>query len=87
MQALGQSAARLLKARLADLRAADSVSDLPAGSPRTVIGPDGPYLVIELTDGYRMDLVPNHPRLSSESLGNCDWTTVRRLKIISVSKE
>ena len=84
---LGQSVAGTLKSRLADLRAAESIRDLPAGSPRTTEVESMPRLVIDLTNGYQVHLIPNHPNSSPELSGACDWTTVRRLKIISISKE
>lgn len=85
--ALGQSVAQLLKHRLADLIAADSLQDLLAGSPRVLEADSGPQLIIELADGYQMCLVPNHPGSSLDSSDIHEWTSTRRLKIISISKE
>lgn len=86
-RALGPVAAAVLKRRLADLRAADSIQDLPVGSPRVVEGETEQHLVLDLIDGYVVRLAPNHPRVSPEPCMRRDWTMVRRLKIISISKE
>ena len=86
-RALGQAGAEVLKRRLADLRAADSVQDLLAGSPRIIEGRGEPHLAMDLADGYVMRLVPTHPRVAPGPRLGDDWTLVRRLKIISINKE
>ena len=86
-RALGRGGAEVLKRRLADLRAAESLQDLLAGSPRIVENDAEPHLIVYLAGGYVLRLVPNHPIVAPRQCLGGDWTMVRRLKIISISKE
>jgi toxin HigB-1 len=77
---LGLEVAKALVHRLADLRAADAVSDLIAGNPRIVPAGGRELLVIDLLDGIRIHLVPNHPR----GRAGAGLDKVRRLKVIRI---
>jgi hypothetical protein len=76
---LGPEVAEALKHRLADLRAAKSARDLLVGQPRLV--GDGKEMVVDLTDGHRMVLKPNHPLTGKNAP---DWETVNRIKILRI---
>jgi ribosomal protein L29 len=68
-QELGAKVAEELKRRLADLRAAASVEDLPVAKPRKISG----TCIFDLAEGYRLVVAPNHtknPLLKSGTV-NC----------------
>ena len=77
---LGVAVARSLRRRLADLRAAKSVFDLPFG-----VSTSKAHCTIALAGATQLKLAPNHlknPRLPS---GEMDWTQVGRLKVIEIA--
>lgn len=81
----GAQIAQLLFDRLADLRAADSISDLIVGNPQVFDDSKGlPNLKIELASNYIIILTPNHVELPKGKNGHLDWTTVTRLKIMKI---
>lgn len=80
---LGPAAASRLQARLADLRAADSIYDLPVGGPRTESGTP-PTLVLDLADGLVLVAQPNHRKLPVATNGGVDWERVRRLQVLAI---
>ena len=72
-----------LEARLADLRAADSIFDLPVGDP-VADGSSSIVITVDLCDGYELVFVSNHatpPRTPSRDI---DIARVRRLKLIEI---
>lgn len=72
-----------LKHRLADLRAAVSVHDLPTGSPISC-GDNGEFVRIELPSGYVMLLEANHVQNPLEEDGKVDWSRVCRVRVVAV---
>lgn len=83
---LGEVAARLLQTRLADLRAAESPTDLvdlgfaqfePASDTR---------IDIDIGDGYVVIAMANHRPELRLATGKLDWKRVTRLKILSVKR-
>src|SRR5438034_6550158 len=76
----GDKVALELRARVADLRAADSVADLVAGTPR-VIGGQDPRLIISILGALEMVIRPNHIRMPLGTDGELDWQHVRRIRL------
>lgn len=83
---LGPAVAETLQRRLADLRAANAVNDLPAGHPRVSILEDDEYLLIDLSDGYVIALQVNHRRNPTNEGGELEWGRVSRLKVIRIGR-
>jgi len=81
----GVEAARLLRRRLADLRAAESIDELPVGNVQQCSDPRG-AISIELCDGYRIILQANHAKNPIHSNGDIDWSAVDRIKLFSVTQ-
>jgi hypothetical protein len=79
---LGESIAKTLKRRLADLDAATSPKDLLAGRPR--LGQDGQTMVIDLCEGRRIVFAANHPDDPATADGDLDWAKVRRIRILRI---
>jgi hypothetical protein len=82
---LGETAAQGLRSRFADLRAATSVEDLVAGSPR-FLDDKREQLAMELKQGFRMVVSPNHVNNPRDSENRVDWSKVRRVKIVEITK-
>lgn len=83
---LGPAVAGTLQRRLADLRAANAVSDLPAGHPRVSILENDKYLVIDLSEGHVIALQANHRRNPTNERGGVEWGRVSRLKVIRIDR-
>jgi len=66
--------------RLADLRAATSVEDLPVAKPRKNSG----TCVVDLPQGYRLVFVPNHTKNPMLKPRTVDWARVGRIKILRI---
>jgi hypothetical protein len=81
----GLGVATTLKARLADLRAANVIADLPIGEPMVMSRPGGCALLINIGVGCRMIIQANH-RSSPILSGSVDWSAVTRVKIISIER-
>lgn len=81
---LGLLAAAALKNRLSDVRAAEFMSDIVAGRPRSGVMSGLECFQFELADRYVLTVVANHvpPRLDGD--GRTDWSRVRRVKVVSV---
>lgn len=85
---LGPLVARVLKHRLADLRAAISINDLILGHPRLLLD-DGKYhqsMIIDLCDDYQMTFCANHPCNPVVENGNIDWSKVSRVKLLRIER-
>lgn len=79
----GFGVAKELRARIADLQAADTAGDLPAGKPRRMTGkPD--LFVLDLARGFRLILRANHSRVPVLQNGHVDWTQVSRVMILRI---
>lgn len=79
---LGNDVARLLRARLADLRSADGLFDLPTGNPRVE---DGHYL-LNLGETTTMRWVPSGRSANCPDASALDWTDVNRVKLIGIDR-
>ena len=80
-QLLGTETAKELKRRLADLRAAACVGDLPSGGQA---GAERYFFT--LSDGSIVELVPNHLKNPLLDSGEVDWRKVVRLKLIRIGE-
>jgi hypothetical protein len=80
IRAFGDQVAVDLRARIADLRAADSVADMVAGHPRLINDHD-PRMIIAIMDVAEMVIRPNHPQLGRDTGGAFDWQRVHRVRI------
>jgi proteic killer suppression protein len=83
---LGTETAFKLKSRLADMRAADSVTDLVVGNPREILNQDNPAFKIDLSLDECIIFTPVHSKLPVLSDGKIDWHNVSRIKLISIGK-
>jgi len=83
---LGDAVADKLKHRLADIRAARSVEDLPVGRPH-IWRDDGKHIAVELCDGQSLVFVANHTNNPITKAGILDWPKVSRIKIVRIGSE
>jgi hypothetical protein len=82
---LGTYAADLLRRRLADLRAASCLIDLPLSTRLHADVEENYMLVLPVTEGLRLRFTANHvknPRLPN---GEIDWGRVSRIKLVCVT--
>ena len=78
----GMTVAKTLRNRLADIRAAQTLTDLIAGRPRWV-DPLRKTLTVDLTDRYRMVLSVNHPVLGNRS-PRLSADNIHRVKLLRI---
>jgi hypothetical protein len=74
-----------LQDRLADMRAATSVSDLAAGSPALDARPPG-QIRFGLEGGYELVCAGNHPRPPITGDGRVDFSRIRRVKVLRIGQ-
>ena len=74
-----------LQDRLADMRAATSVSDLVAGSPALDARPPG-QIRFGLEGGYELVCAGNHPRPPVTDEGRVDFSRIRRVKVVRIGQ-
>lgn len=82
---LPKGTAEELHDRLADMRAATSVSDLVAGRPSLDARPPG-QIRFGLDEGYELVCVGNHPRSPLTDDGLVEFGRVRRLKVVMIAQ-
>ena len=82
---LGSPAAEALRQRLADLRAAESISDLLVGNPRTS-GAENVNLTIDLTATARTIWSQNQTTPLRTPLGDIDWKRTGRVRLVEIAK-
>lgn len=75
-----------LQDRLADLRAATSVSDLVAGRPSLDACPPG-RIRFALDGGHELVCVGNHPRPPLTKEGLVDFDRMRRVRVVTIARE
>jgi proteic killer suppression protein len=83
-QTLGIAVARLLRARLADLREADTVDDLVAGPPKKLDSTPPGRIAIPLGDGMFICFCSNHAATPLKKSGEVNWVRVNRIKIVEI---
>lgn len=81
---LGPVAAEALKNRLADIRAADSIDELPSGLAQKTIYLDSDCVKFELAGGYSLILVPNHTSPRNDGEGKTAWNRVKRVRVVAL---
>jgi hypothetical protein len=85
--ALGAKVTRNLRARLTDIRAANSMKDVLVGARRQLEAVDRPEIALRLGNGVRVVLRVNHsvvPRLQN---GNVEWSKVSRVQVMRFENE
>lgn len=82
---LGAPAAEQLKARLADIRAADNVEELMGLGIPGVTLEDGEVVTIDLSQGYRMVVKSNHEAAVPPEPARA-WRRVHRLQVLSIDR-
>ena len=82
----GAKAAEALHGRLADLRAAVSLEDLPVARPRLLRDDDPSVMVMEFSPGHQLIFRVNHPRPPKTKSGSVDWTNVSRIKLLAIQR-
>lgn len=80
--AFGAKVAEVLRHRLADLRAAEAMTDLIAGRPQ--LDDVAEQAVMELCDGYQIIISVNHPTTPKVETGTVNWEKVTRVKIVAI---
>lgn len=78
---LGPENAAMLRARLADLKAAESVSELHFCAEGQL--GQGASQRMEIAAGLSLDFVSNHRHHVGQS--SVDWSCVRRVRIVSIA--
>jgi toxin HigB-1 len=84
---LGEKAAKKLKARLADFRVVENVSELVVGKPCELDGVNDGKFVVHLCDGFRIIFCANHNSNPLQKSGRLDWSKVTRIKILEVNHD
>ena len=83
---LGLAAAQALRRRVADLQAATSPSDLIVGKPRVVHDREHEFMILDLSDDFRVKFAPNHPKNPCTTDCQIDWAKVSRIKIFEIAR-
>jgi proteic killer suppression protein len=83
----GLPVAEMLKHRLADMRAATSVTDLVAGRPRPLQGTAPQRVVVDLCAGYCIVFAANHTKNPLTKSGEVDWKRVTRIKLLCIGRD
>ncbi|QJD29064.1 type II toxin-antitoxin system RelE/ParE family toxin [Methylococcus geothermalis] len=73
---LGAECARKLRARLGDLQAAQSVTDLVAGNPHRLTGDLAGQYAVNLAGGWRLTFTPANDPVPCHADGGIDWRVV-----------
>lgn len=82
---LGADSARKLRARLADLSAAATVSGLVPGHPHPLKGDRAGQFAVSLAGGARLVFEPANEAVPLVARGgSVDWTRVTRVRIVFV---
>lgn len=86
-QEFGPEIAATLKRRLADLRAAGSITDVILGNVREVPRTRGRAMRLDLCGGYHLAFEANHAKNPLSADGSkIDWLAVSRIKVTAVKK-
>ncbi len=83
MRILGADSARKLRARLADLQAADTVSELVAGRPHPLTGKRAGQFALDLAGGQRLVFQPKRAG-PAKAAGAVDWKRVIAVEIVFI---
>lgn len=83
---LDENVVTCLQARLADLRAADSLSELITMELARLDSSDDGRLVIPLGSDYVLAVSANHRPEPRSPSGKLEWEKVSRIKILSIGR-
>ena len=78
---LGADCARQLRARLADLHAAQVVGELVAGQPHPLKGDRKGEFAVKLSGGQRLVFDPEDDPVPMTGQGHIDWPRVTRVRV------
>lgn len=78
---LGPNNAAKLRNRLADIEAAENVTNLVAGKPHPLKRERKGQLSISLAGGTRLIIKPNHDAIPRKSDGSVDWVAVTSVAV------
>ncbi|RDV37757.1 killer suppression protein HigA [Bradymonadaceae bacterium TMQ3] len=81
---LGTKAAKKLKRRLADLMAADSVTDLVAGRPHPLKQDRLGQFALDLDGGKRLIFEAAHEPIPLTADDAIDWSKVKNIRIVEI---
>ncbi|MEM8640055.1 MAG: killer suppression protein HigA [Cyanobacteria bacterium P01_G01_bin.54] len=81
---LGQACARKLKARLADLMAAQTVQDLVVGRPHPLKGDRTGQFAVDLAGGKRLVFQPANQPIPRKEDGSLQWSEVTQVCIVFI---
>jgi toxin HigB-1 len=81
---LGAKCTRALRARLADLMAAENMSEVRRGRPHTLKGNYEGCLGVTLDGGVRLVLEPTGEPPPTRPDGGINWTEVRSVRIVFI---
>jgi hypothetical protein len=84
---LGVGTADKLRRRVADLRAAISVSDLLLGAPKEVDCDGRAQIAVDLNERFQITFCANHNTVPKLESGKIDWSKVSRVKILTVEEK
>lgn len=82
---MGEPAADVLRTRIADLRAATYLADLPPVSRPTIVDGDPPELHFELRDGWSLLMAVIHQTIPRTATGGLDQARVHRARVDKVA--
>jgi proteic killer suppression protein len=83
VKVLGADSARKLRARLADLQAADTVSELVAGRPHPLTGKRAGQFALDLAGGQRLVFQPKRAE-AAKAAAAVDWKRVTAVEIVFI---
>ena len=84
---LGVEAATMLKHRLADLRAAESIRDLPLVVPPDASSNGQATVLVHLCNKIYIVVCSNHRRPPTRQDNAIDWARVNRVRILRIGEE
>lgn len=81
---LGREGFKKLRRRLADLEAAQSLDELPAGRPHPLKGKRKGQFALDLNGGNRLVLEAADDPPPLDAGGNLEWRKVRSIRLILI---
>lgn len=83
----GDRVGEAIKARLADLRAASTISDVVAGNPRVLTIDGKPVMSLDVHESCSLVFCPNHLRVPLLPDASVNWSAVSRIKILKIGSD
>ena len=82
---LGTAVSTTLRRRLADLRAADNLAELPVGRPQESLLNGGPHILLELSDSTYLVMLPNHSVWPRDQNGTALMNKITKVQLVAIS--